>query len=211
MPSRRASVREIEIKLRVTDPVRLLRALLRLGAHTRGRVFEQNTLYDTPDAGLRRRGWLLRLRTETPAPSRLIPGGRRSAAITSKMPPPVASASRYKERLEREWPIAHPRRWPRLLRSLGFRPSFRYEKYRSRFRLPGLELDLDETPIGVFLELEGAPAKIDRVTCSLGYAPRDYLRATYGDLWAAHARRRGHSPRDMLFPRKNFAKTSLFA
>jgi len=41
---------------------------------------------------------------------------------------------------------------------------FRYEKYRTTFRLPdsnawanGLLIELDETPIGTFVELEGPP------------------------------------------------------
>jgi adenylate cyclase class 2 len=86
-----------------------------------------------------------------------------------------------------------------MLGSLGLRPGFRYEKYRSTFRLPGLHLDLDETPIGVFLELEGSPSAIDRTARALGYAPRDFIRATYYDLYAADCRRHGRIPRNMLF------------
>ena len=78
------------------------------------------------------------------------------------------------------------------------------EKFRTRFRLcplhlDPLHLDLDETPVGNFLELEGSPRQIDRAARALGYRPADYLRATYWDLYAAHARRRGKIPRHMLF------------
>jgi adenylate cyclase class 2 len=79
------------------------------------------------------------------------------------------------------------------------RPGFRYEKYRSTFRLPGLHLDLDETPAGVFLELEGSPSAIDRTAKALGYAPRDFVRTTYWDIYAADCRRRGCTPRNMVF------------
>jgi adenylate cyclase class 2 len=85
------------------------------------------------------------------------------------------------------------------LRAIGLRPSFRYEKYRSTFRLAGLHLDLDETPVGVFLELEGAPRSIDRVARSLGFVPREYINGTYWDLYAADCRRRGRKPANMLF------------
>ncbi len=193
---------EIEVKLRVADIPSLVRKLRRLGATHRGRVLERNTLYDTPDSDFRRHGLLLRVRTETPAPSNQLPAGPRRAVLTFKAPPsrhaPRAS-KRYKERLETELEIPHPANWPRILRSLGLRPAFRYEKYRSSFRLGTLHVDLDETPAGTFLELEGRPTQIDRAARALGYAPRDYIQATYWDIYAADCRRRGRIPKNMLF------------
>ncbi|HXQ26218.1 MAG TPA: class IV adenylate cyclase [Candidatus Acidoferrales bacterium] len=199
MPSRGRTVREIEVKLHVTDIDGLIRELRRLGCHCSGRVLERNTLFDTPDSDFRRRGRLLRVRIETPAASGLIRGGLRRTLITSKSPAPASARSRYKEKLERELAVRLPHSWTAILRSLGFRPGFSYEKYRTTFRLPGLHLDLDETPVGVFLELEGSPKAIDRVAGTLGFAGRDYIRATYWELNAAECRRRGRIPRNMLF------------
>ncbi len=88
------------------------------------------------------------------------------------------------------------------LTSLGFRPTFRYDKFRTTFRLPNLHLDLDETPAGTYLELEGAPKAIDRAAKALGFAKKDYLRATYWDLYVADCRRRGTNPKNMLFRAK---------
>lgn len=193
------TTREVEIKLRISDVPDLVRELRRFGAAPHGRVLERNTLYDTPDSDFRRRRRLLRLRIETPAPSGLVRGGRPHAVITSKAPAPVRPGSPYKEKLEREELVQSPRRWDGLLLSLGLRPGFRYEKYRTTFRLPGLHLDLDETPVGVFLELEGAPRAIDRVARALGFSKSDYIRGTYWDLYAADCRRRGRVPQNMLF------------
>jgi adenylate cyclase class 2 len=198
MPRRR-TVREIEIKLRIRDLPRLIAKLRRLHAACEGRVFEENTLYDTPDGDFRRRGRLLRVRVETPAPSRSVPGGPRRAILTSKSPAPESAASRYKEKLERELGVQSPPRWPAMLRSVGFRPGFLYEKYRTTFRLSGLHLDLDETPVGTFLELEGAPRAIDRAARALGFSPRDYIRGTYWDLFQSDCRRRGRFPGNMRF------------
>jgi len=199
--------REIEIKLPVSDLPALLERLQNLGAVGRGRVLEINTLYDTPESDLRRADLLLRLRTETPAGSALVPPGLASAVITSKAAPLVerpkagrkAPKARYKEKLERELAIQHPDRWVRRLRSLGFGPAFCYEKYRTSFRLPKLHMDLDETPVGNFLELEGSPEAIERAAGALGYASRDYLRATYWDLYAADCKRKGRIPGNMVF------------
>jgi len=198
MTQRLRTAREIEVKLRVADLPSLVRRLKRLGATQHGRVLERNTLYDTPESDFRSRGRLLRLRIETSAPSTLIPGGAKSAILTSKAPVPDSNRSRYKEKFEREVRVESPSRWPSALRAIGLRPSFRYEKYRTTFRLPGLHLDLDETPVGVFLELEGSPRIIDRVARSLGFAPSEYINGTYWDLYAADCRRRGRKPTNML-------------
>lgn len=210
----RPTNREIEIKLPVKDVRALIQRLRGLGAASRGRVFEQNTLYDTPDSDFRRSGRMLRIRTETPIRAGCSRLGSRSRSVITSKAPPVASGRgkpKYKERLEREAVVEHPGSWPKILRSLGFRQGFRYEKFRTSFRLPGLHLDLDETPAGTFLELEGQPKAIDRVAKLLGYSLHDYLRATYWDVYAADCRRRGVRPKNMVFDKKKFAKSALFA
>jgi adenylate cyclase class 2 len=209
----RATNREIEIKLRVHDLAALLRALRRIGAASKGRLFERNTIYDTPDSAFRQAGRLLRVRFETPVPrSASAPGTHlvrpklrpRRAILTAKAPPHQGgrrSASvRYKERLERELVLHDPTQLARSMTSLGLRPSFIYEKFRSTFELPDLHLDLDETPVGTFLELEGSPRAIDRAARALGFTPRDYFRGTYWDVYAADCRRRGRPLKNMVFP-----------
>jgi adenylate cyclase, class 2 len=196
--------REIEIKLRIPDLDEILRKILALGARPRGRVHEFNILFDTPTSGFLRSGRLLRLRIETPAASRVIPAGSGGAWLTSKAPaPPRIKSTRplFKENLESELSISNPRQLQHQLARLGFHPAFRYEKYRTTFLLPGhrLHIDLDETPLGVILELEGPPASIQSVARRLGFSPREYLRCTYWDLNAAECRRRGIPPGDMLF------------
>lgn len=204
--------REIEIKLRVNDVESILRRIRGLGATSRGRVLEQNTIYDTPEYDFRRAGRLIRLRVETPMP-RTAPGHTlpllrpharsRRTVLTSKSPPHPDDRGfaklRYKERLERELVIRAPKHWPRILRLLGFRPSFRYEKFRSTFELAGLHVDLDETPAGTFLELEGAPDAIERAARALGFAPSNYFLGTYWDVYAADCRRRGRPLKNMVF------------
>jgi adenylate cyclase, class 2 len=198
-----SSKREIEIKLLVTNLRDILGRIGQTGAVPRGRVFEQNALFDTLDSSFWRHGRLLRLRTQIPAPGNGSRGGPRTTILTAKSPPSARSISSkrmpYKERLEIELEVKKPARWPHALEELGFRAGFRYEKYRTSFRLRGLHLDLDETPIGVFLELEGAPAAIRRTARALGFAPKDHLRATYWDLYVAHCRRLKRIPRNMVF------------
>lgn len=205
---RRPTNCEIEIKLPVSDVSRLICDLRGLNAIPHGRVFEQNTLYDTPDSDLRRAGRLLRIRVETPARASFATAGVGRVIVTSKASPAAKSSAkpRYKEKLERELVIERPRKWSRILISLGFQPGFRYEKFRTVFRLPDIHLDLDETPAGTFLELEGAPKAIDRVAQLLDYSPRDYLRVSYWGIYVFDCRRRGVPPTNMMFNKKKNAK-----
>lgn len=197
---------ETEIKLAVRDLPELRRRLRALGARYDGRVFEQNTVYDTPEGGFRRLGRLVRLRIETS-------GGRHTARLTSKAPTERVhkSAGRHKQRFESEAEVADPNKTAAMLGTIGLRPSFRYEKFRTTYRLEGLELDLDETPVGTFLELEGRPGDIDRVARELGYRPNSYIRGTYWDVYAADCRRRGRKPTNMVFAHKNPRKRTLSA
>jgi adenylate cyclase class 2 len=193
-----------------------------------------NALYDTPGGALARAGKLLRIRVERPA-ERPEDGTLKLARVSNarrdsqgalltfkgpgrrKEPGKFRGAGRYKIREEREIRVADEAALARILGALGLRPSFRYEKYRSTYRLPrlsGVTLELDETPIGDFLEAEGSRAAIDRSAALLGYQPADYITKSYGQLFLDQARRSGETrapkrgriagarPRDMLFRRE---------
>jgi adenylate cyclase, class 2 len=188
---------EIEIKLRIADRRQLLQRLARLKAKsTAPRVHEVNTLYDTADGDLARHGQMLRLRLERPA-GRANGAGKRkkgkrrpeiSALLTFKGPAKGSKAnpsSQYKIREEHELRIADHEELPRILGALGLRPWFRYEKFRSTFKLPrmSVKLELDETPIGAFVELEGARGQIKRAAGLLGFHSSDYINRSYGALF----------------------------
>jgi adenylate cyclase class 2 len=205
MPKLKKTKPEIEIKLHIQDISAIQRKIKSLDATPQPRIQERNILYDTPQSHLRRRKMLLRLRIETPT-NHNAPTTRNKERVilTVKAPPPTQPKTpRYKIRAEREQPVPQSsREYAKALTSLGFRPAFRYDKFRTTFRLPNLHLDLDETPAGMYLELEGHPKAIDRAAKTLGFTKNAYLRATYWDLYAAACRRRGTKPKNMLFPAK---------
>jgi adenylate cyclase, class 2 len=195
---------EIEVKLRIRNRPSILVRLTQIGAVSHGRVLEHNTLFDTPQSDFWRNGLLLRVRIETSAPSHGMAGGQAKAVLTAKGPASPSTKTsrnkrpRYKKRAEREVILPEASAFTRKLPALGLRPTFRYDKFRTSFRWSGLHVDLDETPVGIFLELEGEPQAIDRAAKALGFSPHDYLRATYWDLYAADCRRRGVTPKNML-------------
>ncbi|MGB9405581.1 MAG: class IV adenylate cyclase [Candidatus Acidiferrales bacterium] len=209
--------REIEVKLHLDDLGATRRALRRIGAKAEPRLFERNILYDTPTSELRETGRLLRIRIELPVASGLtpprIPSGKPARSrkalrgiLTFKAPVTAAfattSGGRSKEREELEVEFRPAETLEGIFAGLGFHPGFRYEKFRTTYRvtkLPGLHLDLDETPLGNYLELEGAPAAIDRAAYLLGFAAQDYITATYWELHVAECRGRRETPGDLLF------------
>lgn len=209
---------EIEIKLRVHDLHSLRVRLKRIRARKIvPRTHESNTLFDTEAHDLRRRGQLIRVRIEHEVSARGQERGKRdpqrdSAVILTHKGSPVlgkksmnsgASGRLYKIREEAEVKVTGAGEMAAILRALGLRPTFRYEKYRTTYALPALrrvKIELDETPVGIFLELEGAPAAIDRAASLLGYAREDYLTDSYGALYLDACRRSRTKPGNMLFP-----------
>jgi len=122
--------------------------------------------------------------------------GRR-LVLTYKGPP---QAARHKVREELEVLVSDLDAAALILSRLGLVASFRYEKYRTEFRGPGGgAVLLDETPIGDFLELEGAPSWIDRTAARLGFGEADYITSSYGTLYVESCRGRGIVPGDMVF------------
>jgi len=178
---------ETEIKLALGNAPAGRAALRRAGFRvSKRRVFERNTVFDTPARTLREAGCLLRVRR-----------AGRVATLTYKGPPDV---SRYKSREELETGIADARAMTAVLERLGFEPVFRYEKHRTEYRQSaGGTAALDETPIGVYLELEGSAGWIDRAARRLGFTESQYITASYAGLYFAWCDRRGIQPSNLVF------------
>jgi adenylate cyclase class 2 len=187
--------REIEIKLAMADAAAGRAILRRAGFHvSRRRVFENNTVFDTAQRTLRGAGALLRVRT-----------AGRAATLTYKGP--AVAGSRHKNREEMEVAVPDARTTAAIVERLGFEPVFRYQKYRTEYSEAsgGGMATLDETPIGVYLELEGSPRWIDRTARRLGFAESDYITASYATLYVEGCQRRGVTPDDMVFEKHSGA------
>jgi adenylate cyclase class 2 len=203
---------ETEIKLAVRDVKALQRRIKKMGGKSvgagDGRVHELNVIFDTPDGGLAKHGQLLRIRTETPQGA-----GKKAAAkrvvLTFKQPTVRGiseEGSRFKSREETEVEVVEQGPLVKIFEGLGLRGWFSYEKYRTTFKLggaakwaAGLLIELDETPAGTYLELEGPPEAIDRAAAALGYSHQDYMQKNYLAIYAEDCKRRGVTPGNMLF------------
>jgi adenylate cyclase class 2 len=198
--------RETEVKIRIADVARMRRRLRELGFRpVHRRALEDNVLYDTADRALRKVRSILRVRRYA-----------SSWLLTYKGTPDPDET--YKSRVELEMEIADPRIFNLIFNRIGLRPVFRYQKYRVLYAGPARqapkkrreragEVSLDETPVGNFLELEGARSWIDRVARELGFSRADYLTDSYGALYLEDCRRRGVPPGDMVFARSRSGRS----
>ncbi len=165
---------ETEIKLRVPT-LAAARTLLR----THGfkivvrRVAEQNLLLDDAERSIRARGMLLRL--------------RRAGKLTTCTFKGVLKPGPHKSREEREFRVSDFDAALALFAGLGYSESMRYEKYRTEFARDGEpgRATLDETPVGIFVELEGPARWIDRTAKSFGFTKADYVTDGYATLYQA--------------------------
>jgi adenylate cyclase class 2 len=181
---------EIELKFSVAD-VRGLRA----AAETLGfrlvteRTFESNTLYDTADRQLRMRRQILRLRQY----------GDRNTVTHKRQADASDGDVRYKTRIETESQVEDFDALAEIFAQLGYGPVFRYEKFRTEWEMGDGHLVLDETPIGVWAELEGAPAWIDRMLESLGVAQELISTDSYGKLFLRWKEESGSPAENLTF------------
>ena len=179
---------EIEVKIAVPAAAKA-RALVRERGFRvlRARVFEQNIVLDDDKGSVKGRGLLLRVRS-----------ARKVTTVTFKgrEVPGI-----HKRREEREFKASDLEECLAVFENLGFTPSLRYEKYRTEFvrgEEPG-HVTLDETPIGVFMELEGPSRWIDQTAKDLGFSRDDYIGLSYARLYEQWCREHGVVSNNMSF------------
>lgn len=179
---------EREIKLRFESADRARQRILspEVGATPlRGRRLQEDCLLDTADNQFFQRRSALRVRSEN-----------GKSLLTFKGP---VQPSAMKVREEHETVVADGAELLTILGELGLRVWFRYEKYREEFSAEDVVIAIDETPIGVFVEIEGSEDHIHRAAKALAKAPADYVTASYRSLYLEHCRVHGLTPADMLF------------
>jgi len=181
-----AAILEREIKLRFPDADAARDAILAAGATPlRGRRLQEDSLLDTSDERLRTRRCVLRVRVES---------GKSSVTFKGPVQP-----SLMKLREELETMVADGPLLIHIFEELGFHVWFRYEKYREEFVLDDVVVAVDETPVGVFVEIEGGNQGIEEMAVALGRRPEDYLLDSYRRLYLLDCEQRGVPPGDMTF------------
>lgn len=178
--------REVKLRFERADVARVQILSPAVGATPlRGRRLQEDSLLDTSDNQLFQRRSALRVRTEN-----------GKSLLTFKGP---VQPSAVKTREEHETVVGDGEVLLTILGELGWRVWFRYEKYREEFAAEDVVIAIDETPIGVFVEIEGFEDHIHRAAAALGKAQADYVTSSYRSLYLDYCRERGVEPGDMLF------------
>lgn len=176
---------ERELKFAGVDLEKLRERLLELEAERLApSSLEENWVFDR-QGELLAAGCVLRLREDG-----------RGALVTFKGP--ARFEGTLKVRREHEMRVDSAEQARALFESLGYRVVRRYQKYREEWRLGSEAIALDHTPIGDFVEFEGANALVIARRC--GFDPATADLRTYLRLYEDHLERHPEAPRDMLFP-----------
>ncbi|HXW07039.1 MAG TPA: class IV adenylate cyclase [Vicinamibacterales bacterium] len=178
---------EREIKLQFASADEARSAILATGATPLlGRRLQEDALLDTDDEQLRRRRCVLRVRTES-----------GKSRLTFKGP---VQPGMMKIREELETMVGDGAILLRVLQELGLHVWFRYEKYREEFAHEDVIVAIDETPVGVFVEIEGGDQGIAAMAEALGRQPADYILDSYRGLFLQYREAHGLDGPDMVFP-----------
>jgi adenylate cyclase class 2 len=179
---------EREIKLRFESAEEARAAVLSAGATPlHGRRLQEDSLLDSEDETLRRRRCVLRVRVEN-----------GKSRITFKGP---VQPSVMKLREEQETVIGDGEVLLHIFEELGLHVWFRYEKYREEFSHEDVIVAVDETPVGVFVEIEGTENGIMAMADALGRTPDDYVLDSYRGLFLKYREEFGLTGTDMVFDR----------
>src|SRR4030095_2598658 len=169
---------EREIKLRFDTVEQARAAIVACGATPmRGRRLQEDSLLDTDDEALRRRRCVLRVRTEN---------GKSRLTFKGPVQPGVMKIREELEPVTGDGDILL-----RVRKELGLHVWCRYEKYREEFAHEDVIVAVDETPVGIFVEIEGSESGIASMAQALGRSQDDYLVDSYRALFLQHLRASG--------------------
>ena len=178
---------EIEVKFALRDRNELVHRLHEIGAQRLyPETFEDNIVLDRR-GDLKTKGALLRVRKF----------GKYSIA-TYKGPMSIDGGVKTREEVQtgvESFELAI-----QLFDALGFKPVFRYQKFREVWRLRESEVVLDRTPIGDYFEIEGPMEMIRTIAAELGMSMDQAIRQTYADLYRQARRTRSDLGENMVFP-----------
>lgn len=181
---------ETEVKFLIRSPDNIEQKLQALGAAcVQLKNHELNLRFDRPDGSLTKRFEVLRLRKDTR--DRLTYKGQGFAVDD------------VGARKEIEFEVSDFDAAQAFLEALGYRISMVYEKYRTTYRFEAVEIVLDHTPLGHFVEIEGPGADALRraaAALDLDWEARSML--SYTVLFDRVKMVLGLSFRDLTF--KNF-------
>jgi adenylate cyclase class 2 len=150
------------------------------------RTLEHNLRLDTPGMDLTKANKVLRLRIES------------ENVLTFKGPSSFEDGVSCRE--EYEVTVSDLETTRLILKALGFETCVTYEKYRTKYLYENAEITIDETPIGIFSEIEApTPADIRHIAGLLGLIWERRIVHSYLALFKEVKRSRKLDMKDLTF------------
>ncbi len=152
-------------------------------------VLEKNRLFDTAEGTLKKKRWVLRLRSvlEINEKESLLGGGRFYLTLKTPTEKDV-TRNEYETILGKSYRDFHT--FVRILEHLGFQEVFLYEKLRKDFKVSGVLVSIAEVPLlGHWIEFEGEEQDIFSFASSLGFKRTEALTKSFRTLWEEAASR----------------------
>lgn len=164
-------MKEIEVKLPVKDFKEVKELLKRLKAKKKCReTLEKNILFDHKSLKLKERDWVLRLRQfgkKNILTLKTQSRGRKGFKVREEINLFIEDFEKIKE----------------VFKKIGFFETFYYEKYREEYEFKGLNISLDRTPVGNYVEIEGDYKKIEDFLKKIGAKIEETLSLSYYQLF----------------------------
>ncbi len=121
---------------------------------------------------------------------------RDNSTLCYKGPP--EKKAKFKIREEIELLVGDGNRLKTILEKLGYKKTKQKEKYREAYIIGTVQIMIDETPIGNFIEIEGTKENVPVIAAKLGFAEKDFIKKTYSEIWKSYAKKHGKKG-DMIF------------
>jgi len=181
---------ETEVKIRVPDREAFEQMLPALGfSRVTARTLERNTLYDTPERGLRNTRQILRIRQY----------GSKWVVTHKSVPAGMGEEGPHKNRVETETEVKDGPVMGKVFEALGFSAVFVYEKWRTEWADLQGHCVLDETPLGLYAELEGPSEWIDSTARKLGISESEFITLSYGRIFEVWREQTGSKAMNFTF------------
>lgn len=141
-------MKEIEVKVPVKDFKEIKKILKNIKARKKCKeTLEKNILFDNKELKIVEKRWVFRLRKF----------GKKTI-LTLKTT--AKGKKGFKVREEINVNLDDFEKMGKFLKKIGFFEVFYYEKFREDYDFNGLNISLDRTPVGNYVELEGSYEKI---------------------------------------------------
>lgn len=165
-----------EVKFELKDNEDIIRKLRKKRAVLIGGFKEKTTRYDDENGNYEKDGKFIRVRS----------GLKNIISFKEKLDDSKDDTILKRNDIEVE--IGDISKMQYILEVMGLKKTFTMEKYRLKWKFEDVDLNVDELPFGLFLEIHGEEEQIAKVMEELELARENIVPGTYWDIFEKYKR-----------------------